>query len=114
MSTTQNPESQARAVLLSLLPGPDRRRTDSLYQYRLVYRHPDADAEGCLMMWQVTGGRQIYQVALERDDRRQLHWHCTCADAVYRGDKIERHVCKHVRGLAEFAPPVPAELGRAA
>ncbi|MFL5339027.1 MAG: hypothetical protein ACJ8F7_02575 [Gemmataceae bacterium] len=114
MTTTQHPDDAARAVLITLLPGPDRKRTDSLYQYRLVYRHPETDAEGCLMMWQVTGGRQTYQVALERDHRQRLRWHCTCADAVYRGELEAHHVCKHVRGLIEFTPPVPAELRRAA
>ena len=97
----------ARAVLIALLPGADRKRTEALYQYRLVYRHPQLDSEGCLLLWQVSGGRQAYQVALERDDRGRLQWHCTCADHVYRCEKVQNHVCKHVRGLSEFVPAVP-------
>jgi hypothetical protein len=78
-----------------------------MYQYRVTYRHPDPDAEGCLMLWTVNGGREEYQVALERDNHHRLHWHCTFADAVYRGEKIENHICKHVRGLIEITPALP-------
>lgn len=94
----------SRAVLITVLPGPDRKRTESEYRYRLVYRHPEPDAEGCVMLWHVAGGRQSYQVALERDHRGRLRWHCTCADHVYRGERIANHVCKHVRGLQEVTP----------
>ncbi len=86
-----------------------------LYSYRLVYRQPDWDAAGCLMLWRVTGGREDYQVSLERDDRHGLHWHCTCADHIYRGERTANHICKHVRVLKEFTPPMPSEeLRRAA
>ena len=30
-----------------------------------------------------------------------LRWHCTCADAVFRGERAP-HACKHVRGLQEL------------
>jgi hypothetical protein len=49
-------------------------------------------------MWDVMGGRDIYQVALERLPGGRLRWHCTCADSVYRGEGGP-HMCKHVRGL---------------
>ncbi len=114
MTNTLDREEISRGILITMLPGPDRRRTQSLYQYRLVFRHPDVGAEGCLMLWQVTGGRQIYQVALERGSRQEMRWHCTCADAVYRGELAAHYVCKHIRGLIEFTPPMPTELRRAA
>src|SRR5260221_13807299 len=98
-NSEQKPFDASRAVLIAVLPGPDRRRTDGVYQYRLVYRQPQSDAEGCLMLWNVNGGRMPYQVALERDDNGNLHWHCTCADHIYRCEREAHHVCKHVRGL---------------
>jgi hypothetical protein len=88
-------------VLLRFLPGPTRKRFDSLYGYRLTYRNPDPDGPCCLMSWEVFGGRMTYQVALERDEWGDRHFHCTCADSVYRGE-TEGKVCKHVRGLLEF------------
>lgn len=110
----ENSDQAARAMLIALLPGPNRRRSDALYQYRLVYRQPDLDADGCLMLWQVLGGRQPYQVALERDGRAQLRWHCTCPDAVYRGETLAGHTCKHVRGLLDFLPPLSRSASWAA
>jgi hypothetical protein len=106
----------SRAVLIAMLPGPSRKRADALYQYRLTYRAPQSDTEGCLLLWQVVGGRQSYQVALERGDRGQLAWHCTCADHVYRGEVVPNHACKHIRGLRDFVPTIPAStpLSRAA
>jgi hypothetical protein len=59
------------------------------------------------MMWEVTGGRMPYQIALEQTKHGQLRWHCTCADAVFRGEKLADHVCKHIRGLLEGAPADP-------
>lgn len=60
-----------------------------VYGFRLTHRN---DAASCIATWAVYGGDMRYQVALEQDLTGQLHWHCTCADAVYR----ERE-CKHVR-----------------
>jgi len=105
-------DDTSRAVLIAMLPGPDRKRKEALYQYRLIYREPHFEAEGCLLLWQVVGGRESYQVALERDSRGLLRWHCTCADHVYRAEAIENHACKHIRGLRDFVPPGP--LPRAA
>ncbi len=85
-------------VLFAALPGPTRKRTPSAYCYRVTHRGDEVEA-GCAMMWDVLGGREVYQVALERLPDGELRWHCTCADAAYRGDG--RHQCKHVRGLAE-------------
>jgi hypothetical protein len=104
----QKSTNSSRAVLITVLPGPDRRRTDGLYQYRLVYRQPESDAEGCLMLWHVSGGRMPYQVALERDHCGNIYWHCTCADHVYRAELEANHTCKHIRGLLEVIPPLPA------
>jgi hypothetical protein len=88
-------------VLIASLPGPTRKRTPSDYRYRLTYRNPAPDAPGCALLWEVVGGRLEYQVALEREPSGALRWHCTCADAVYRGEDAP-HVCKHVRGLLEL------------
>ena len=53
-------------VLLTLLPGPDRKRVQRTYSYRLTYRNPQANAPGCRTIWEVTGGRLIYQIVLEQ------------------------------------------------
>jgi hypothetical protein len=45
-----------------------------------------------------------YQIALERDEAGALRMHCTCADAIYRGEN-EARFCKHVRGLLYFGHP---------
>ena len=96
------------ALLMSTLPGPQRKRTPAVYGYRVLYRNPTADDAGCVMVWEVAGGRQAYQVALERTAAGTLRWHCSCADMVYRGEDDPWHRCKHVRGLAESLPPVAA------
>jgi hypothetical protein len=85
-------------VTFAALPGPTRKRLPSPYCYRITYRNDDPGATGCALTWDVLGGREIYQVALERLPSGRLRWHCTCADAIYRGERAA-HVCKHVRGL---------------
>jgi len=87
-----------------IIPGPDRKRTPAEYEYRVIYRQPAA-APGCRIIWEVIGGRAPYQIAVEQTDRGQLRWHCTCADAVYRGEREANHVCKHIRGLVGPNPP---------
>jgi hypothetical protein len=84
--------------LFASLPGPTRKRTPSAYCYRLAYRNPEPAVPGCALLWEVFGGRSTYQIALEREPTGGLRWHCTCADAVYRGESGP-HTCKHVRGL---------------
>ena len=93
-------------LLLASLPGPTRRRTPSAYLYRLTYRSPGPAEPGCALLWEVVGGRLEYQIALEREPSGALRWHCTCADAVYRGEDAP-HVCKHVRGLRALGRPQP-------
>jgi hypothetical protein len=93
-------------VYLAVLPGPDRKRSRSLYHYRLAYRSEHADQPGCVALWEVVGGRTAYQVALERGHAGRHFWHCTCADAVYRAEEQGR-VCKHVQGLLEFGAALP-------
>jgi hypothetical protein len=88
----------APGVVFASLPGPTRKRTPSPYCYRLTYQNPNSGEVGCVLLWDVLGGRDIYQIVLERQASGGLVWHCTCADAVYRGEK-QPHVCKHVRGL---------------
>ena len=51
-----------------------------------------------MLLWEVGGGRMLYQVALERQENDQMTWHCTCADATYRGS-FTNHQCKHVQAL---------------
>ena len=94
-------------ALMLTLPGPDRKRSLALYRYRVTYRNPTPAEPGCVMTWDVTGGRHPYQVALERTAGDRLRWHCSCADAVYRGEDDPAHVCKHVRGLVDTLPVAP-------
>ena len=107
----------AYSVIVARIPGPDRKRLPSEYRFRVTYRHPDAAEPGCVMVWEVVGGRLPYQIAVERTERGELKWHCSCADAVYRGENPD-HCCKHVRGLIEsvetVAPPVPTPRAVAA
>jgi len=93
--------SETPIVVFTVLPGPDRKREARPYGYRMTYRNPEADASGCVMLWEVSGGRLHYQIALERDEVGCLHLHCSCADAVFRCES-EGRVCKHVRGLLEI------------
>jgi hypothetical protein len=90
------------AVISLVLPGPTRKRTPSPYHFRVTYRNPEPAEPGCVMTWDVLGGRETYQVALERTDGGDHRWHCTCPDAVYRGDGPAPHRCKHVQGLLEL------------
>jgi hypothetical protein len=92
----------------TLLPGPTRKRTCSPYYFRLTHSDPEPAVAGCVLLWEVQGGRAPYQIALERNENGSLRWHCTCADAVYRGE-TEGHVCKHVRALLNLGrrPAVP-------
>src|SRR5215831_9176042 len=83
-------------VLMALLPGPSRKRRHAAYRYRLSYRNPLGDAVGCVFIWEVSGGRLAYQIALERDEAGNLRVHCTCADAIFRCE-AEGRFCKHVR-----------------
>jgi hypothetical protein len=87
-----------RSVVFTSLPGPTRKRLPSPYCYRLTFETAEPNESGCLLQWDVMGGRDIYQVALERAEDGRLRWHCTCADAVYRGE-TRASACKHVRGL---------------
>ena len=95
----------AGEVFFSRLPGPSRQRTPSPYCYRMTYRNEDAHDHGCVFLWDVMGGRDIYQVALEREGDGGFRWHCTCADAAYRGEK-RPHACKHVKGIRAMGRPL--------
>ena len=100
-SSEQPQHRLSSSELRRLLPGPDRKRAASPYAYRLVYRNPDATPAACLMLWEVSGGRMTYQIALEQGERGNLRLHCTCADAVFRAEGQGRF-CKHVHGLLAF------------
>lgn len=93
-----------RNVYSTTLPGPTRKRQPSSYLYSLTFHTEEQDEAGCVMMWDVDGGRDVYQIALERQENGELRWHCTCADAIYRGER-EGHLCKHVRGLLSVGRP---------
>ena len=86
-------------VLYADLPGPTRKRTRSPYCFRLTYRNGNPREPGCALVWEVQGGRLTYQIAVERETNGSLRWHCTCADAVYRGEDFPDYQCKHVRAL---------------
>src|SRR5262245_20737072 len=101
---SQSKRLPATGVVFASLPGPTRRRQLSPYCYRLSYRNPHPHETGCVLLWDVYGGRQEYQIALEREATGKLRWHCTCADAVYRGEDVP-HICKHVRGLQALGRP---------
>jgi hypothetical protein len=94
-------------IYRAVLPGPDRKRTTKKYHYRLKYRNTSPSASGCLLLWDVLGGREKYQIAVERADNGELHCHCTCPDAVYRGDQ-PNHVCKHVQGFLQIGEQMKA------
>lgn len=95
-------------MILSILPGPDRKRLPNIYQFRITYRNPEAEEPGCIMTWEVSGGREDYQVALERLWTGGIRWHCTCADAIFRGETNPHHVCKHIRAIKESIPALAA------
>jgi hypothetical protein len=82
------------------VPGPDRKRTIRPYRYRVTFCNEQPEESGCIFTCEVVGGRNEYQVALERDEDGELRWHCTCADAVYR-----ERCCKHIRGLQNLGRP---------
>lgn len=97
-TTAQSRRMLARGVSFASIPGPTRKRDPAPYCYRVVYESMEPHLPGCVLQWDVMGGRDIYQVALERQENGRLRWHCTCADAVYRGER-RPGPCKHVRGL---------------
>lgn len=103
---TTIPTFHNKTFLITVLPGPTRRRQPSPYCYRLTYRNPEPAVPGCSLLYDVRGGRTVYQVALEREPNGELRWHCTCADAIYRGETEPNHVCKHVRGLLQVGRPL--------
>lgn len=102
MMTKEKSQRKIPTTGSTSLPGPTRKRTPSAYCYSLRYRAADLQREGCLLWWDVSGGREVYQIALERRGDGTLRYHCTCADAVFRGGGREG-ACKHVRGLQELA-----------
>lgn len=108
-----HPNEPTSVVLTTLLPGPSRKRTQSAYVYRLKYCNSDPAEVGCVMTWEVQGGRLPYQIAVERKADGRLRCHCTCADAVFRAEE-EGRCCKHVRGFLAWgqAQDSSCDLGR--
>lgn len=94
-------KARAAGVVAVSLPGPTRKRDLAEYRFRVTYRGTEVREPGCLMTWEVTGGRSRYQLALERTEAGDTRWHCTCADFEYRGDDRPRYRCKHVSGLVD-------------
>lgn len=95
------PKPKAAGVIAVTMPGPTRKREPAEYRFRVTYRGTELREPGCLMTWEVTGGRAPYQLALERTERGDTRWHCTCADYEFRGDDDPRYRCKHVSGLVD-------------
>ncbi len=85
-------------TLFTQLPGPDRKGAACPYSYQLTYRNPRAEASGCQRIWEVRGGRMLYQIVLEQVAAGRLRFHCSCADAIFRAE-TEGRFCKHIRGL---------------
>ena len=99
-------DAQSAFLFQAVLPGPTRRRVPAPYRYRLIYRTPEPAEPGCALLWEVEGGRMSYQIALERQENGGLRYHCTCPDAVYRGEDAP-HVCKHVLALMTHRRAAP-------
>ncbi|MDB5310042.1 MAG: hypothetical protein JWO38_4244 [Gemmataceae bacterium] len=99
--TTTHPKPSFALITL-ILPGPDRKRVPAPYHFHVTYRNPEPGEPGCVMTWEVLGGRELYQIALERTKGGEHIWHCTCPDAVYRGEDHTAHHCKHVLGLMDL------------
>ncbi len=95
-----NPTSSFTLITM-MLPGPDRKRIPSPYHFRVTYRNPNPGEPGCVTTWEVRGGRDEYQISLERTDDGSMIWHCTCPDAVYHADYRHACGCKHVQGLKQ-------------
>jgi hypothetical protein len=95
-----------------VLPGPTRKRTPAAYGYNLAYRNPNTSESGCLATWKVLGGREEYQISLEKTEQNQLLWHCCCADSVYRQNDQKTHYCKHVRGLFQVFETIGTPICR--
>lgn len=100
------------ALITLLLPGPSRKRVPAPYHFRVTYRNPDPAEPGCVMTWAVRGGREEYQLALERQADGHLLWHCTCPDAVYHADHRNAHHCKHVQGLVGLLDTIGNPVAR--
>ena len=110
MQTTRTNSSVT--LLTLLLPGPDRKRTPSPYHFRITYRNPNPEEVGCVATWDVLGGREEYQVSLERTEEKDLRWHCCCPDSVYREDSQKNYLCKHVRGLVQGYETIGVSVNR--
>lgn len=89
-------------LITMMLPGPDRKRVPSPYHFRVTYRNPNPGEPGCVATWEVRGGRDEYQISLERTDDAHMIWHCTCPDAVYHAEYRHHCGCKHVQGLKQI------------
>ncbi len=100
------------ALITLILPGPDRKRTLSPYHFRITYRNPEPADPGCVMTWDVLGGRETYQIALERTPGGEHVWHCSCPDAIYREQDRLAHRCKHVRGLMSLCETIGTPVRR--
>ena len=101
------------ALITLILPGPNRKQTPAPYHFRVTYRNPETTEPGCVMTWDVLGGRENYQIALERTTTDDLIWHCTCPDAIYREQVRPCHRCKHVRGLMSLVETIGNTMSRA-
>ena len=106
----QKTEKPTFTLITLLLPGSDRKRRPAPYHYRITFRARPPVAPGCIATWEVYGGREEYQITLEKSPGNELLWHCTCPDAVYRANDNNPHYCKHIRGLRELFELVTSEI----
>jgi hypothetical protein len=108
---TNSPKKPDFAMVTLVVPGPDRKRRPLPYHYRITFRSSDPTEPGCVATWEIYGGREEYQLSLERTRGGELRWHCSCPDAVYRSEDNPLHDCKHVRALKDLfalVTPPPA------
>ena len=106
----RNPARPIRSAIAVTLPGPSRKQDPVEYRFRVTYRGDAIHEPGCLMTWEVQGGRSEYQLALERTEEGETRWHCTCADFEFRGEHPQ-YRCKHVGGLVDVLDTVRIPAG---
>lgn len=99
-------------LITMFLPGPSRKRAPAPYHYQVSYRNRNPEEPGCVATWEVLGGREQYQISLELTEDGELRWHCTCPDAVYRGELTKDHRCKHVHGLLDVCETISPLAGQ--
>ena len=74
------------SVFVCPLPGPSRKRTETLYRFRLI--HEGKEGDECRLIWQCDGGKDLYQQTLAAGG----DWECSCPAFTFK----RRGTCKHL------------------